>query len=102
VSILHENRLSSGIIRTHSCDSKHGAVLRIKKMSVGRQAAIQIFNQFSGIWEVMQMLANFPAIHFWKKIIADYTEGKFYENLKIFPKPEAHENMVLKFTTKDR
>ena len=65
----------------------------------GSKVAIQIFNQFPGTWEVMQMPDNLPAIKFWKKVISEYTNKNFSEDRKIFPEPEPHENIVLKFKT---
>lgn len=67
---------------------------------VGRHVAIQIFNQFAGTWEVMQMPDNTPAIKFWKKVVADYTKNEFMESRKTILEPEPHDNIVLKFTTK--
>ncbi|MBX9587124.1 MAG: GNAT family N-acetyltransferase [Gammaproteobacteria bacterium] len=64
---------------------------------VGRQVAVQIFEKFSGTWEVMQMPDNIPAIAFWKKVIAGYTNNKYSEERKIIQEPQPHENIVLKF-----
>lgn len=65
---------------------------------IGHQVAIEIFSQFRGIWEVMQMPDNVPAIAFWKKVIADFTNNKFSEERKTVQEPKPHENIVLKFT----
>ncbi len=44
---------------------------------IGKQAAHFIFDQFRGRWEVAQIAANPEARQFWKKVIGDYTGGKF-------------------------
>lgn len=64
---------------------------------VGRQVAVRIFEKFPGTWEVMQMPDNIPAIAFWKKVIAGYTNNKYSEERKIIQHPELHESIVLKF-----
>lgn len=64
---------------------------------IGHKVAIQIFKQFQGVWEVMQMPDNTPAIKFWKKVVSEYTDDNFSEFRKSFPDPEPHENIVLKF-----
>lgn len=64
---------------------------------VGKQVAIELFNQFPGNWEVQQMPPNLPAIHFWKKVIAAYTDNQFTEAKKMIQEPEPHENIVLSF-----
>lgn len=65
---------------------------------IGHQVAIEIFSQFRGIWEVMQMPDNTPAIAFWKKVVSDFTNNKFSEERKVVQEPKPHENIVLKFT----
>jgi predicted acetyltransferase len=65
----------------------------------GSKIAIQLFNQFPGTWEVMQMPDNIPAIKFWKKVVGEYTNNNFSEDRKIFSEPEPHENIILKFKT---
>lgn len=64
---------------------------------IGKQAAFKIFNMFPGQWEVMQMPPNVPAIKFWKKIIADYSNNQFIETTIIINEPEPHTSNVLRF-----
>lgn len=64
---------------------------------IGHAVALQIFQNLPGVWEVMQMPDNLPAIAFWKKVIGDFTNNEFSEERKIFPDPKPHENIVLKF-----
>jgi predicted acetyltransferase len=46
---------------------------------VGRQAATQAFDRFPGLWQVTQIFGNDPAIAFWRRVIGDYTGGRFDE-----------------------
>jgi predicted acetyltransferase len=48
-----------------------------RRTGVGRQAAVQLFERFSGLWEVGQLPSNLPAVHFWTRVIADYTGGAY-------------------------
>lgn len=66
---------------------------------IGRQVAFEIFNKFPGQWEVMQMPPNLPAIKFWKKIIAEYSNNKFTETKISVADPEQHENILLQFNS---
>jgi len=65
--------------------------------AVGVKVAIKLFNEFPGIWEVVQMPDNAPVIKFWKKVIEKYTNNNFTEDKKILPDPQPHENIILKF-----
>lgn len=64
---------------------------------LGRQVAFEIFNKFPGYWEIMQMPLNLPAIKFWKKIVAEYSNNKFTEAKITVQEPEPHDNVVLRF-----
>jgi len=64
---------------------------------IGKQVAIELFDQFSGQWEVMQMPPNIPAIKFWRKIIADYSNNQFIETTIITNDPEPHTSNIFRF-----
>jgi predicted acetyltransferase len=46
----------------------------------GKLIAFQIFNLHKGLWEVFQRDTNKPAQLFWRKIIKEYTKGRFSEH----------------------
>lgn len=52
---------------------------KYRRQGVGKAAAFCIFDQFRGKWEVQEMEANLPAQHFWRKVIAEYTGGRYQE-----------------------
>ncbi len=64
---------------------------------VGRQVAFELFDQFPGQWEVMQMPPNVPAIKFWKKIIAEYSHHQFEESVITIQETEPHESNIIRF-----
>ena len=52
---------------------------RFRGQGVGRNAAHQLFAQFRGCWEVYEVKENLDAIHFWRRVIGEFTQGKFDE-----------------------
>jgi predicted acetyltransferase len=52
---------------------------KYRGMGAGRFAAHKIFDMFTGTWSVSQLERNLPAQRFWRKIIAEYTNGNFVE-----------------------
>lgn len=52
---------------------------KYRHRGVGKAAAIQVFNQFQGSWEVSQWENNISAQKFWRKVVSEYTSGKFCE-----------------------
>jgi predicted acetyltransferase len=50
-----------------------------RRLGVGRDAATLIFNRFAGRWEITEFQRNAGAIVFWRRIVADYTQGRYQE-----------------------
>lgn len=50
---------------------------KYRHRGVGREAAVKIFDMFRGGWEIAQWMNNVPAQKFWKKVVAEYTRGKY-------------------------
>ncbi|MHA6534343.1 GNAT family N-acetyltransferase [Paenibacillus sp. BAC0078] len=55
---------------------------KYRRNGFGREAAIQAFNLYKANWIVVQMSSNEPAIHFWRKVIAEYTNNAFTETYR--------------------
>ena len=53
---------------------------KYRRQGVGHVAAQRVFDHFRGRWEVGQMSKNLPAQTFWRRVIADYTGGRFVEH----------------------
>jgi predicted acetyltransferase len=51
-----------------------------RRLGVGKDAAVLIFNRFGGTWEVSEFQYNKPAVTFWRSVVADYTSGRFRES----------------------
>jgi predicted acetyltransferase len=57
---------------------------RYRRHGVGRIAASALFDRFRGRWEVRELVDNLPAQGFWRRIIADYTQGAFEDTREYF------------------
>jgi predicted acetyltransferase len=60
----------------------------------------RIFNQFTGLWEAMQIPENKGAIAFWEKVVENYIKGKFQKSEKVVLEPIPHPMLVLRFSSK--
>ena len=52
---------------------------KYRRRGVGEWAAVWLFNQYPGVWEVGEIPENVDAQHFWHTVIARYTDGQFQE-----------------------
>jgi predicted acetyltransferase len=50
-----------------------------RRVGVGAAAAIGLFDLFRGTWRVAEQERNLPAQLFWRRVIGQYTDGKFSE-----------------------
>ncbi|MEM7368348.1 MAG: GNAT family N-acetyltransferase [Bacteroidota bacterium] len=50
---------------------------KYRRMGIGRQVAVQAFDQYPGTWEVCQEPENKPSILFWDRIVGEYTHNQF-------------------------
>lgn len=53
---------------------------RFRRKGIGRQCAFQVFDTYRGYWEIAEVGPNQPAIAFWRKVIGEYTRGRFEES----------------------
>ncbi len=66
---------------------------------IGRRAACLAFDRFPGLWQVTQIPENLPAIAFWRRVIGDYTGGRFEERSRPDPLEEGEPRNVMIFRT---
>ena len=66
---------------------------------VGQRIAVQLFQDFHGIWEVAAMLENSGAIQFWKRVITHYTNGLFATEQKMVQEPKLHPMVIYRFVS---
>jgi predicted acetyltransferase len=46
---------------------------------IGATAASELFDRFRGTWKVAELERNVPAQRFWRRVIGEYTDGRFSE-----------------------
>lgn len=52
---------------------------KYRKRGLGRLAASSIFSSRPGAWEAAQHESNLPAQAYWRRVISEYTNGKYTE-----------------------
>jgi predicted acetyltransferase len=63
-----------------------------RRRGVGRGAAMLLFSRFAGEWIIAEQARNPGAIRFWRRVIAEYTNGDFRER-------RAHGEVAHQFST---
>ncbi|MDJ0840903.1 MAG: GNAT family N-acetyltransferase [Acidobacteriota bacterium] len=53
-----------------------------RREGLGRAAAFAVFDRFPGVWEVVELPGNKPAVGFWQKTIDAYTSGNYRETME--------------------
>jgi len=54
---------------------------KYRRQGVGKKAAFHVFDRLPGKWEVRQIRANEDGRQFWRNVIAEYTGGRFEEEV---------------------
>lgn len=75
------------MVRTHETDGGEAVhsiaeffiMRKYRRKGVGTKVAHRIFEMFKGRWGVAEEESNTPAQAFWRKVICQYTDGKFRE-----------------------
>jgi predicted acetyltransferase len=88
--ILVDNRLAGFALVRQETDPRSGDritdmaeffVLRhFRRRQVGSQAAVKLWDRFSGPWEVRVLASNRGAYPFWKDLIRRYSNEQFAED----------------------
>lgn len=73
-----------------------------RRHGIGRKFATAMFDRFPGRWEVREMLTNVAAQAFWRRIIGDYTDGRFTDAQERFEEYRGSEFIVQRFDSSGR
>ena len=57
---------------------------RHRRRGIGGEVARRMFDTFPGKWEVTQLTSNVEAQKFWRRVIGEYTGGRYAET----PRPD--------------
>jgi predicted acetyltransferase len=52
-----------------------------RRRGVGRLAVELILNRFAGRWQITEYLRNPTAVAFWRRVVANYTQGRYQERV---------------------
>ena len=52
---------------------------RYRRQGIGRLMAIKTFDLYRGWWEIAEVGTNTPAQTFWRKVIGEYSDGRYEE-----------------------
>ena len=50
-----------------------------RRKGVGRGAAMLLFARYAGEWTIPEQSRNPAAVRFWRRVVSDFTNGKFHE-----------------------
>ena len=48
-----------------------------RRSGVGKWAAFQVSDRCHGKWQLMRHPKNIPSVHFWNKVVSEYTHGHY-------------------------
>ncbi len=82
--LLYIGGIPVGFCIKGTCDGIHDIsefyiVPSYRHNSVGEKFALIIFQKYSGKWQVRQIEGADKATRFWRKVISNFTSGKFVE-----------------------
>ena len=76
---------------------------KFQGQSTGLQSALQILDQFSGIWEITVIPENKGALSFWRKVLTRYTGGHFSEEIKMVDyDPYNPKRIIFRFNSEEK
>jgi predicted acetyltransferase len=68
-------------------------MLKYRRSGVGRQVFLKVLDKHKGRVQLSRHPENIPAVHFWEKVISEYTKGH-YELVKSHPKAIVYDDGV--------
>lgn len=76
-------------VKTDFCMAEFFVMHKYRRLGVGREAALQAFDLHRGTWQLKRHPHNTASVHFWNRIVAQYTGGQ-YELIEGYPHPEVN------------
>ncbi|MFH1139177.1 MAG: GNAT family N-acetyltransferase, partial [Pseudomonadota bacterium] len=52
-----------------------------RRQGAARRAVRNLWDRLPGYWEVTELMNNIPAVFFWNKIIGEYTDGEYWDQI---------------------
>lgn len=63
--------------KTDYCMSEFFVMHKYRRCGLGKWAVFQLFDRFKGTWQLKRHPKNLPSVHFWDKVVSEYTGGSF-------------------------
>lgn len=63
--------------KTDYCMSEFFVMHKYRRCGLGKWAVFQLFDRFKGTWQLKRHPKNLPSVHFWDKVVSEYTGGNF-------------------------
>lgn len=76
-------------VKTDFCLSEFFVMHKYRRLGVGREAAVRVFNLHRGTWQLKRHPHNIASVHFWNRVVAEYTGGD-YRLIEAYPSPEVN------------
>lgn len=88
--------------KTDFCMSEFFVMYPYRKHGLGKEAAFALFDRFPGTWQLKYHPKNIPSVHFWNRVVAEYTHGEFRSvpGNSQFPYGDGSPGQVLYFTAR--
>jgi predicted acetyltransferase len=67
---------------------------------IAKSIAKELFNKFKGNWECSVIPGNNKALKFWRKVVDEYSNGEYTEEMKKIEEPEPHRMIIIGFKSK--
>ena len=75
--------------KTDFCISEFFILPRYRRRGVGKEAVFRILDMHHGKWQLKRHHHNIPSVHFWNRVISEYTGGNF-RLVEGYPNPEVN------------
>ncbi len=72
---------------------------KYRRLGVGSRVAQELFDRFPGTWNLEIMPENSPAQAFWRRVVGEYSGGRFSEALEVAGE---RRRIVLTFDSRNR
>ncbi|MFI4914611.1 MAG: GNAT family N-acetyltransferase, partial [Steroidobacterales bacterium] len=52
-----------------------------RRRGIGQEAVRLLLDRFTGRWQITEFQRNAGAVQFWRRVVADYTDGRYQERI---------------------
>ncbi len=78
-ALVHEKRAVTAGAASEYTMAEFFIARQWRRHAIGRASVRLIFDRFMGRWHVMEYTRNAGAVAFWRKVVREYTNGRYQE-----------------------